>query len=110
MPLKYDDRDGSWGHLSEGWPSTPYTEGKWLLCTQANVIPYGSYVAVGAKQVPFGYQWDYSEAVIRCENQALVDTLEKAYDGLFIKCAHILAKDPAIKALMAGVTSGAIRV
>lgn len=86
------DEPGSWGRLSEGWPSTPYNTAKWLLCTQAEVVPYGQYVVVGAKQKPFrqydrhatgGY--DYSEAVIRVATEELKAKLEKAYDGLFIR-------------------------
>jgi hypothetical protein len=78
MPLAYDDIPGSWGQMSEGWPETPYTPAKWLLCTKADIVPYGSYVVVGAKQRPFRFAdpearggYDYSEAVIRVETEAL---------------------------------------
>lgn len=81
------DEPGSWGRLSEGWPDTPYTIGKWLLCTKANVVPYGQYVVVGAKGP---YPYDYSEAVIRCATVELRDRLATAYDEMFVKCRHLL--------------------
>ncbi len=96
MPLVYDDVPGSWGTMSEGWPSTPYTMGKLLLCTKASVVPYGSYVVVGnTKKLTeagnyMGY--DYSKAVIRVENQSLLDKLEAAYRGMFVECRDLLIK------------------
>lgn len=88
MPLEYDNVDGSWGSQSEGWPSTPYTAGKLLLCTKAHVVPYGSYVVVGAKPIHgpgeafAGY--DYRNAVIRCETIELRNKLEQVHQDIFI--------------------------
>lgn len=62
--------------LSAGWPETPHTMGKWLLCTKAQVVPYGSYVAVGN--------------VIRIETPELMRKLEEAYKGMFVDCRHLL--------------------
>jgi hypothetical protein len=87
MPLTYDDIPGSWGTQSEGWPETPYTIGKWLLCTKAHVVPYGSYVTI-APNYP-----DYKDAVIRIENENLKQKLEESYDGMFVKCRHLLKKE-----------------
>lgn len=70
------DEGGSWGRLSEGWTSTPYTIGKWLLCTKAQVIPYGSYVSV--------------DGVIRVQNQKMLNTLEEVHRGMFVDCLHLL--------------------
>lgn len=81
------DEPGSWGRLSEGWPSTPYTVGKFLLCSKASVVPYGQYVVVGAKGA---YPYDYSQAVIRCATTELRDKLANAYDEMFIKCRDLL--------------------
>jgi hypothetical protein len=83
------DEDGSWGRLSEGWPETPYNTAKWLLCTQAEVVPYGQYVVVGSKQIS-GARYDYSEAVIRVASEELRAKLEKAYQGLFVSNAESL--------------------
>ena len=96
MPLEYDDEPGSWGRLSEGWPETPHTAGKWLLCTKTEIVPYGSYVVVGVRRVdpdpgrptymrmpderPY---YDYSDAVIRIENEELKAKLEKAHHSIF---------------------------
>lgn len=82
MPLEYDDIPGSWGVQSEGWPSTPCTIGKWLLCTKAGVVPYGSYVRV--------------DDDLRVETKELLERLNKAYDEIFIKCRHLLIDDPAL--------------
>ncbi len=87
MPLEYDDIPGSWGTQSEGWPSTPYTMGKWLLCTKAAIVPYGSFVVAGSKGP---YPYDYSEAVIRCETVALRDRLEEVYNEMFVRCRDLL--------------------
>lgn len=91
------DEPGSWGRLSEGWPETPYNTAKWLLCTKANVVPYGQYVVCGAKQRPFCHYddsarggYDYSEAVIRVATPELLAKLEKAYEGMFVECREIL--------------------
>lgn len=92
MPCVYDDEAGSWDHQSKGWPETPYTTGKWLLCTKAEIVPYGSYVAVGAKSLGAG-TYDYSKANIRVETEALKQKLERAYHGLFIECAHLLLSE-----------------
>lgn len=99
MPLTYDDEPGSWGRRSEGWPETPYTMGKWLLCTKAAVVPYGSYVVIqpnyGADRQQYESQTERSRkdaigAVIRCETEALRDKLDAAYKGLFVECGHLL--------------------
>lgn len=100
------DEPGSWGRLSEGWPSTPYTAGKFLLCTKAGVVPYGSYVVVGAKRVdpaPHTAPWmkapsehpyyDYSDALIRCETEELRDRLEEVHRQMFVICrGHFLSE------------------
>jgi hypothetical protein len=70
------DEPGSWGRLSEGWPETPYNTAKWLLCTKAEVVPYGQYVVVGD--------------VIRVASEELKRKLEEAYRGMFVECAEIL--------------------
>lgn len=70
------DEPGSWGRLSEGWPETPYNTAKWLLCTKAEVVPYGQYVVVGD--------------VIRVATPELLAKLGKAYHGMFVECAEIL--------------------
>lgn len=89
MPLVYDDVPGSWGTQSNGWPETPYSVGKWLLCTKAQVVPYGSYVVVGSKMV--NGREDCTEAVIRVETPALKAKLEAAHHGLFVECRkHII--------------------
>lgn len=98
MPLKYDDVPGSWGTYSEGWPETPWTIGKLLLCTKAEIVPYGSYVVIGGKQNrtggTYGHSYyDYSDAVIRVETQALKERLEKVYDEMFVKCRHLLKEE-----------------
>lgn len=42
------DEPGSWGRLSEGWPSTDqYVEAKYALCGRGRFLPYGSYVLFG---------------------------------------------------------------
>lgn len=87
MPLIYDDIPGSWGPASEGWPETPYTIGKWLLCTKAHLVPYGSYVAVSPNYP------SYEDAMIRIENEHLKQKLEEAYDGMFVKCRHLLKEE-----------------
>jgi len=79
MPLTYDDIPGSWGPQSVGWPSTPYTMGKWLLCTKAKVVPYGSYVHVGD--------------VIRVETDEYRRRLDLAYQGMFVDCRNLLLKE-----------------
>lgn len=79
MPLVYDDVPGSWGPQSKGWPETPYTMGKWLLCTQANVVPYGRYVHVGG--------------VIRVETEELKRKLDAAYTGMFVECRALLLEE-----------------
>jgi hypothetical protein len=90
MPLVYDDVPGSWGPQSEGWPETSYSIGKFLLCSKADVVPYGSYVVVGTKHISGG-KYDYSEAVIRIETEALKQKLEAAHHGMFIQCrSHII--------------------
>jgi len=80
MPLQYDDEPGSWGRASEGWPETPYTIGKWLLCTKAEVVPYGSYVLMNFKD----------GGTIRVETEALKRKLETAYKGMFVDCRGLL--------------------
>lgn len=41
------DEPGSWGRLSEGWPSTgDHAEAKFALCGRGRYLPYGSYVLV----------------------------------------------------------------
>lgn len=70
------DEDGSWGRMSEGWPETDYNTAKWLLCTKAEVVPYGSYVVVGGK--------------IRVASEQLKLKLEKAFEGMFVECRSIL--------------------
>lgn len=92
MPLTYDDIPGSWGTMSEAWPSTPHTLGKLLLCTKAHVVPYGSYVVVGGEQISGG-RYDYSNAVIRVETEALLKKLEEAYEGMFVLCRRTLFKE-----------------
>lgn len=66
------DEPGSWGRLSEGWPETPHTPGKFLLCTKAEVVPYGSYVVIQPN-----YPSD-KDAVIRLESEALKNKLVTA--------------------------------
>lgn len=94
------DEPGSWGRLSEGWPETPYTPAKWLLCTKAEVVPYGQYVVMGAKQKPYrpydafargGY--DYSNSVIRVASEELKTKLEKAYEGMFVECRDMIGEE-----------------
>lgn len=105
MPLTYDDTPGSWGMQSEGWPSTPYTMGKWLLCTKADIVPYGSYVVVGVEREEFphahwwepSYRYDYSKAVIRCETEKFRDRLEAVYNDLFVKCRKDLLEEEFAK-------------
>jgi hypothetical protein len=94
VPLQYDDVPGSWGTQSEGWPSTPYSMGKWLLCTKAKIVPYGSFVVVGATGK---YPYDYSKAVIRCETVALRDNLERVYEEMFVKCRNLLIREEFAK-------------
>lgn len=84
------DEDGSWGRLSEGWPETPYTPGKFLLCTKAAIVPYGKYVVVGAKG---NHPYDYSEAVIRCATKALRDRLEEVYHNMFVECHRYIVEE-----------------
>jgi hypothetical protein len=87
------DEPGSWGRLSEGWPSTPYTIGKMLLCTKAEVVPYGQYVVIHAdNKYP-----SYDGAVIRVANEALKAKLEKAYEGMFVECKRYIAAEVAGK-------------
>lgn len=81
---------GSWGRMSEGWPETPYTPGKLLLCTKANVVPYGQYVTVGAVGP---HPYDYSNAVIRVANPFLLTKLEQAYDEMFVRCRHMIEEE-----------------
>ena len=87
MPLTYDDGDGSWGPLSRGWPETPYTIGKWLLCTKAGVVPYGSYVKIAPN-----YPSDEG-AYLRIETEAMKARLEQVYDEMFVRCRHLLVKE-----------------
>lgn len=100
MPLAYDDVPGSWGHQSEGWPETPWTPGKLLLCTKAEIVPYGSYVIVGAKRNERKHKWDtetptydYSEAMIRVESEALKQRLEKVYHEMFEVCHDLMVDE-----------------
>lgn len=99
MPLTYDDEPGSWGRHSEGWPETTYTMGKWLLCTKAAIVPYGSFVVMqpnyGKDRSPGDTRFDRERkdaigAVIRCETEALRDKLDQVYYEMFIKCGHLL--------------------
>lgn len=83
MPLVYDDIPGSWGTQSEGWPETPFSMGKWLLCTQIGVVPYGSYVRVQLR----------GPDVIRVETDELKRKLEDAYERMFVNCRHLLLKE-----------------
>lgn len=106
MPLTYDDEPGSWGRHSEGWPETPYTMGKWLLCTKAAIVPYGSFVVMQpnyGKDRSDSDSWtererkDHIGAIIRVETQAMLDNLEDVYKGMFIGCGHLLREfEPAI--------------
>lgn len=100
MPLAYDDEPGSWGRMSEGWPETPYTPGKLLLCTKAGIVPYGSYVVVGSKLNERRHQWDtttprydYSEAVIRVETEALKQRLEEIHHEMFEVCHRMMVDE-----------------
>lgn len=99
MPLAYDDVPGSWGPQSEGWPETPYTPAKMLLCTKAEIVPYGSYVVVGNeytyphKRQPDGSWYDYSNAVIRVETEALKQRLEKVYNDMFGECHRFIVDE-----------------
>lgn len=88
------DEPGSWGRLSEGWPETPYTIGKMLLCSKAGVVPYGQYVVMGGVYVS-GVGYDYSNGVIRCASVELRDKLEAAYNGMFVECAHLIKAELA---------------
>lgn len=87
MPCTYDDIPGSWGTQSQGWPETPYTIGKWLLCTKAGIVPYGSYV----KMTP-NYPSD-AGAFLRIETEAMKAKLESVYDEMFVRCRHLLVKE-----------------
>lgn len=96
------DESGSWGRLSEGWPETPYTPAKWLLCTKAEIVPYGQYVVVGAKHTPQAWwdysprpdgNYDYSEAVIRVASEDLKARLEKVYDEMFVICRRFIEQE-----------------
>lgn len=84
MPCVYDDEPGSWGRQSEGWPEMPYTMGKWLLCTKAQVVPYGSYVLIEPNYP------SKEGAVLRIETEALKAKLEAAYQGMFVDCRRLL--------------------
>lgn len=88
------DEPGSWGRLSEGWPETPYTPGKMLLCTKAGVVPYGQYVVVGAEYVA-GVGYDYSKATIRCASTELRDRLDSVYRDMFQECRRYIEADLA---------------
>ena len=93
------DEPGSWGRLSNGWPSTPYTPAKFLLCTKANIVPYGQYVVVGNeytwphKRQQDGSWYDYSHAEIRCASVDLRDKLESVYNEMFVKCRVTIEQD-----------------
>lgn len=96
------DEDGSWGRMSEGWPETPYTPGKMLLCTKAHVVPYGQYVVVGTvqREVSRGLgEWnrysyyDYSNAKIRVASEELKNKLEVAYNEMFVVCRRYIEAD-----------------
>ena len=96
MPLVPDDTPGSWEVQSADWPSTPYTMGKWLLCTKAAIVPYGCYVLSGVEYTyphqrqPDGTWYDHSKAVIRCESWRMVARLEEVYNEMFVTCRHLL--------------------
>lgn len=83
------DEPGSWGRLSEGWPDTPYSIGKMLLCSKAGIVPYGQYVVVDCEYVS-GVGYDYSKARIRCATVELRDRLNKVHNDMFVECAHLL--------------------
>lgn len=83
------DEPGSWGRLSEGWPTTPYTPAKMLLCTKAHVVPYGQYVVIHAD----GKYPSYEGAVIRVASEDLKTKLEKVHNDMFVECRrYILAE------------------
>lgn len=118
MPLQYDDEPGSWGRQSQGWPETPYTMGKWLLCTKAKIVPYGSYVAEGVERVEHphanswepSYHYDYTNAVIRVENDGLMKRLDDVYHEMFVVCRRTLLKEEfGIEDLPAGWEGASLR-
>lgn len=86
------DEPGSWGRLSDGWPSVAYTPAKFLLCSKAHIVPYGQYVVVGARDSDnSGY--DYSHARIRIATKELAEKLEFVYLEMFEKCRHYIVED-----------------
>jgi hypothetical protein len=100
MPLTYDDIPGSWGQMSEGWPETPYTPGQMAALhqgrdralrllrrrrSQAAAVPVRDPEARG------GY--DYSEAVIRVETEALKQRLEKVHHEMFEVCHDLIVDE-----------------
>ena len=87
MPLTYDDEDGSWGRLSEGWPTVPYSVGRLLLCTKTEIVPYGSYVVMRPKYP------SNEGGFIRIETEELRDRLEWAYYGIFVECRDLLKEE-----------------
>lgn len=68
MPLEYDDEPGSWGRMSEGWPSTSERAmDKYVFLNKLThpPVPYGSYVIVGK--------------TLRVENKRLLNNLERTF-------------------------------
>ena len=85
--------DGSWGAMSDGWPDVAYTPAKFLLCSKAEIVPYGQYVVVGGKHTSAGY--DYSEARIRCATQELCDKLDRVHNEMFVICRDSIERELA---------------
>lgn len=85
------DEPGSWGRLSEGWPETPYTPGKLLLCTKCEIVPYGQYVVI-TPNYPSN-----RDAVIRVADEVLKARLEKVYNDMFVECKRYIAAEVAGK-------------
>lgn len=79
MPLKYDDEDGSWGRLSEGWPEIDdnLANAKYRFCCMSNAIPYGSYVFIQK-----GYRGSEKD-VLRIENKELLKELERKFSIVY---------------------------
>lgn len=80
MPLEYDDEDGSWWRLSEGWPEiTNEAYAKYIFANMSKVIPYGSYVFShgdyrNCKDSP------HKGDVLRIENEELQKLLNNNYN------------------------------
>lgn len=97
------DEPGSWGRMSEGWPETPYTPAKFLLCTKTGIVPYGQYVVVGVERVDHrgggwwdrSYHYDYTNAVIRVADERLLAKLEEIHHQMFIECRDFIESELA---------------